>query len=136
MRQSLDLRSIKCNLQQITSKERVDTAPNCGFGAFKNALFSLGVAAGLVWTPYGGSIQYIECCITGKDNADRQGILTLTGQLGEVLEESAQIAMSWIKAHAIQLNFPDREAFGNYDVHIHLPSGGIQKDGPSAGRIL
>lgn len=81
-------------------------------------------------------MQYIECCITNSDSLDRQGILTLTGQLGEVLEESAQIALSWIKSHAAELRFPEAVNFRNCDVHIHLPSGGIQKDGPSAGALI
>eukprot|EP00798_Chlamydomonas_sp_ICE-L_P026793 gene26793-4383_t len=172
-----------------------------------------GAATGLVWTSVGGAVQYIECVRVSDGVADRAGSLTLTGQVGEVLQESCQLALSWIRAHAQELGliatppastsklavlphqavhqasicttpkgsdraectahckcttctFPHRDphqmlalagarevesAPGNpskaavvqianpassWDIHIHLPSGSIPKDGPSAGITL
>lgn len=97
-----------------------------------------GTAAGLVWTAVGGKVQYIECICVGPGRAGRPGQLTLTGQLGDVLEESARIALSWVRAHAPALGLrgdascPSRK----WDVHIHLPAGAVPKDGPSAGVTL
>ncbi|KAL4458772.1 hypothetical protein ABPG75_013637 [Micractinium tetrahymenae] len=97
-----------------------------------------GTAAGLVWTAVGGKVQYIECICVGAGRAGRPGQLTLTGQLGDVLEESARIALSWVRAHAAALGLradascPSRK----WDVHIHLPAGAVPKDGPSAGVTL
>ncbi len=86
-----------------------------------------GVAIGLAWTPVGGDILFIEANgMTGK------GKLTLTGQLGEVMKESAQIAMSYSRAHATDLGI-DLAKLESTDVHIHVPEGAIPKDGPSAG---
>lgn len=88
-----------------------------------------GVVTGLAWTPVGGDILFIESAVVpGK------GDLILTGQLGDVMKESAQIAKSLLKA---RLNFiaPTFD-FGRYDIHIHLPAGAIPKDGPSAGITL
>jgi ATP-dependent Lon protease len=88
-----------------------------------------GVVTGLAWTPVGGDILFIESAlIPGK------GELILTGQLGEVMKESAQIAKSLIKAR-LQFMAPTFD-FTKYDIHIHLPAGGIPKDGPSAGITL
>ena len=86
-----------------------------------------GVATGLAWTPVGGDILFIEATrMKGK------GGLTLTGQLGDVMKESAKAAESWIRSMAGPLGIPDN-AFTDYDYHIHVPSGAIPKDGPSAG---
>jgi ATP-dependent Lon protease len=86
-----------------------------------------GVATGLAWTPVGGDILFIEATrMKGK------GTLTLTGQLGDVMKESAKAAESWIRSMAIPLGIPDN-AFTDFDYHIHVPSGAIPKDGPSAG---
>lgn len=88
-----------------------------------------GVVTGLAWTPVGGDILFIESAlIPGK------GELILTGQLGDVMKESAQIAKSLIKAR-LQFMAPTFD-FTKYDIHIHLPAGGIPKDGPSAGITL
>jgi ATP-dependent Lon protease len=86
-----------------------------------------GVATGLAWTPTGGDILFIECTkMRGKGN------IILTGHLGDVMKESAQAALSYVKANASKLNI-DETVFENTDVHIHVPAGAIPKDGPSAG---
>ncbi len=86
-----------------------------------------GVAVGLAWTPAGGDILFIESTVT-KGN----GRLILTGQLGDVMKESAQAALSYLKSCADYFRIPD-EAFRYWDVHLHIPQGAIPKDGPSAG---
>ncbi len=87
----------------------------------------IGIATGLAWTPVGGEILFIESTVMkgGKN-------LTLTGQLGEVMRESAQAALSYIRTHAAKYDI-DPDFFQNNDVHIHVPSGAVPKDGPSAG---
>jgi ATP-dependent Lon protease len=86
-----------------------------------------GVSTGLAWTPVGGDILFIEATrIPGK------GGLILTGQLGEVMKESAQAALSLVKGKAASLGL-DTKLFDNSDIHIHIPAGAIPKDGPSAG---
>ncbi|MFH2108620.1 MAG: endopeptidase La [Chrysiogenia bacterium] len=91
---------------------------------------SVGVATGMAWTPYGGDILFIEVkLIPGK------GTLILTGSLGEVMKESASAALSLIKASSGQLQLA-AEKFEKNDIHIHIPEGGIPKDGPSAGITL
>ena len=86
-----------------------------------------GVATGLAYTAVGGDVLFIEAtAYPGK------GRLTITGQLGEVMQESAQAALSWVRSHADTLGVaPDW--FGEHDVHIHVPAGAVPKDGPSAG---
>ncbi len=86
-----------------------------------------GVATGLAWTPFGGDILFIEASrVPGK------GSLLLTGQLGEVMRESAQAALSIVKNRAAALDI-DADVFPNSDIHIHVPAGATPKDGPSAG---
>ncbi|NOZ70696.1 MAG: endopeptidase La [Chloroflexi bacterium] len=90
----------------------------------------VGVSTSLAWTPAGGDITQIEVIIMpGK------GGLLMTGQLGEVMQESAQAALSYARAHADVLGFADFD-FDKVDIHIHLPEGAIPKDGPSAGITL
>jgi ATP-dependent Lon protease len=86
-----------------------------------------GVATGLAWTPAGGDVLFVEATrMPGKHT------LTLTGQLGEVMKESVQAAMSWVRSHARQLDI-DPNFWERSDVHVHVPAGAIPKDGPSAG---
>ncbi|HQU86904.1 MAG TPA: endopeptidase La, partial [Pyrinomonadaceae bacterium] len=88
---------------------------------------SIGTVTGLAWTAVGGDILFIEALRTkGK------GRLQLTGQLGEVMQESAQAAYSYAKARAVDLGI-NPEDFENFDIHVHIPEGAIPKDGPSAG---
>ncbi len=87
----------------------------------------VGVVTGLAWTQTGGDILYIESILTpGK------GKLSLTGNLGDVMKESATIAFEWVKAHHEELGI-DRKMFEEYDLNIHVPEGAVPKDGPSAG---
>ncbi len=87
-----------------------------------------GVVTGLAWTSVGGEILFIETSLSkGKG-----GKLTLTGNLGDVMKESAMLALEYIKAHADNLNI-DMRIFENYNIHIHVPEGAVPKDGPSAG---
>ncbi|WPT13988.1 hypothetical protein PSENEW3_00000120 [Picochlorum sp. SENEW3] len=92
-----------------------------------------GCAAGLVWEVTGGSVQYIECLkISSQDDAPHPR-LTLTGRMGEVLNESAHIALNWILGHADEIDILDKQEIQAASIHIHLPSGAVRKDGPSAG---
>ena len=87
-----------------------------------------GVVTGLAWTAVGGEILFVETSLSrGKG-----GKLTLTGNLGDVMKESAMLALEYIKAHASLLNV-DEDIFDNWNIHIHVPEGAIPKDGPSAG---
>jgi ATP-dependent Lon protease len=86
-----------------------------------------GVATGLVWTPVGGDIVFVESTVMPGS-----GKLTLTGQLGEVMKESAQAALSFLRSRSSELKLSD-EFFNKHDVHIHVPAGAVPKDGPSAG---
>ena len=87
-----------------------------------------GVVTGLAWTAVGGEILFVESSLS-KSKGEK---LTLTGNLGDVMKESAIIAMQYIKAHAEMLNISD-DVFDKWNVHIHVPEGAIPKDGPSAG---
>ena len=86
-----------------------------------------GVATGLAWTPVGGDILFIEATAMPGN-----GHLTVTGQLGDVMKESAMAAMSYVRTHSPELGLED-DYFQTHDIHIHVPAGAIPKDGPSAG---
>jgi ATP-dependent Lon protease len=89
-----------------------------------------GQALGLAWTPVGGEVLTVEATVMPGAKQ-----LQLTGQLGEVMKESAMAALSWVRAHGSELGI-DPGFYENTDVHIHLPAGAIPKDGPSAGITL
>ncbi len=86
-----------------------------------------GVATGMAWTPVGGEVLFVEATRMAGT-----GSLTLTGQLGDVMKESARAALSWVRAHANEWQI-DPDFFKNSELHVHVPSGAIPKDGPSAG---
>ena len=86
-----------------------------------------GVAIGMAWTPVGGEVLFIEA-----SRMQGAGTLTLTGHLGDVMKESARAALSWFRAHAAQFNV-DPDFYKSSEIHLHVPSGAIPKDGPSAG---
>src|SRR5204863_3726206 len=86
-----------------------------------------GVATGLAWTPVGGEVLFVEAtAVPGSGN------LTITGQLGDVMKESAQAALSWVRAHSKEIN-PELsdDWFATHDIHVHVPAGAVPKDGPS-----
>lgn len=86
-----------------------------------------GVAVGLAWTPVGGEVMVVEASRSPGDSG-----LTLTGQLGSVMQESAKIALSWVRQHATLLQL-ERDFMKDEEIHMHFPAGAISKDGPSAG---
>jgi len=86
-----------------------------------------GVATGLAYTPVGGDVLFIEA-----QAYPGSGKLTITGQLGDVMQESAQAALSWVRSHTAELGLEERW-FAEHDVHVHVPAGAVPKDGPSAG---
>jgi ATP-dependent Lon protease len=87
----------------------------------------VGVATGLAWTPVGGEVLFVEATVMkGK------GGLTLTGQLGDVMKESAQAALSFIRSKSAEFHLAE-DFFTNLEIHVHVPAGAIPKDGPSAG---
>ena len=123
--------SIAENSAQTLSIDEHDLAATLGPIQFENEVALRvgmpGLATGLAWTPVGGDILFIEAIRTKGD-----GKLTLTGQLGEVMKESAQAALTLLKARAGMLEI-DTDLFEKSNVHVHVPAGAIPKDGPSAG---
>jgi ATP-dependent Lon protease len=117
-----------------TQKIRVDEkrlrewlGPRRFSGEVRKRTADPGVATGLAYTAAGGDVLFIEAAAyPGKGN------LTVTGQLGEVMQESARAALSWVRSHADELGV-DEDWFATHDVHIHVPAGAVPKDGPSAG---
>jgi ATP-dependent Lon protease len=115
-------------------KPRVDDArlrewlgPRRYSGEVRKRVSVPGVATGLAYTAVGGDVLFIEAtAYSGK------GRLTITGQLGEVMQESAQAALSWVRSHTEEMGLAD-DWFSTHDVHIHVPAGAVPKDGPSAG---
>jgi ATP-dependent Lon protease len=89
-----------------------------------------GVSIGLVWTPVGGEIMFVEAA-----RMEGEPGLHMTGQLGDVLRESGEAALSYLRSNAEQLGI-DPALFDKHEIHVHLPAGGLRKDGPSAGVAL
>ncbi|NIS01930.1 MAG: endopeptidase La, partial [Actinobacteria bacterium] len=87
----------------------------------------VGIATGMYYTPVGGDIMFVEVSVM-----DGKGELVLTGQLGDVMKESARAALTYAKSNAARLGIP-KERLSGVDVHVHVPAGAIPKDGPSAG---
>ncbi|KAF1873456.1 hypothetical protein Lal_00027494 [Lupinus albus] len=130
------------NTFKITSPVLVDEAmlkkvlgpPKFDSKEAEERVVSPGVSVGLVWTTFGGEVQFVEAtAMVGK------GELHLTGQLGDVIKESAQIALTWVRTRAADLKLATAEGINlleGRDVHIHFPAGAVPKDGPSAGVTL
>jgi ATP-dependent Lon protease len=100
------------------------------FNEVRKRVASVGVATGMAYTPVGGDILFIE-----TQGMPGTGKLVLTGQLGDVMKESAQAAVSFLRSRSGELGLPD-DYFSKHDVHIHVPAGATPKDGPSAGIAL
>ncbi len=122
---------VKQGLEYSTTITAENVSEFLGVPKFRDMLAheksEVGLVTGLAWTEVGGSILSTEVTIV-----DGKGKLTLTGKLGDVMQESAQAAMSYIRSRAHRLGLP-RDFYRNIDIHIHVPEGAIPKDGPSAG---
>jgi ATP-dependent Lon protease len=103
-------------------------APRFEYDEVQDRMSHPGVATGLAWTPFGGDVLFIEAIGIPEGN----GGVQLTGQLGDVMKESAQAALSYIRANAPALGLPN-DYFKTHNVHVHVPAGAVPKDGPSAG---
>ncbi len=101
--------------------------PEKYYGEIADRITEPGIATGLAWTPYGGEILFVECSVVKGARG-----LTLTGQMGDVMKESAQAALTYIRANSSRFELTPRD-FSNTQIHIHVPAGAIPKDGPSAG---
>ena len=128
-------RGVAANIAEgkaVSAKIRIDDIPKyLGpvrlISDVKSRISTPGIALGLAWTPTGGELLFIEATsMKGKK------VLTLTGQLGDVMKESATAALSFIRTNAASLKI-DEDFFENSDIHLHIPAGAIPKDGPSAG---
>jgi ATP-dependent Lon protease len=106
---------------------RSDLGPRTYSSEVRRRTVDPGVATGLAYTAAGGDVLFIEAAAYPGE-----GKLTITGQLGEVMRESAQAALSWVRSHADRLALPE-DWFAKHDLHLHVPAGAIPKDGPSAG---
>jgi ATP-dependent Lon protease len=116
---------------EITSEKVTDLLGPWKFRDLENEKKNeIGSATGLAWTEVGGQLLSVECTLM-----EGKGKLTITGKLGEVMQESAQAAMSYIRSRAHTFGLP-RDFYRNLDVHVHVPEGAIPKDGPSAGITL
>jgi ATP-dependent Lon protease len=114
--------------KSITATNLVDfLGPEKYYAEVKERTSQSGVATGLAWTPTGGDVLFIEA----TDMPGSKGLI-LTGQLGDVMKESAQAALSYVRSRSNDLDIDD-SYFSKHDIHIHVPAGGIPKDGPSAG---
>jgi len=115
--------------QQVVGPEQLHSylGPVKYFSEIAEHTAQPGVATGLAWTPSGGDILFVEAT-----RMEGKGELLLTGQLGEIMKESAQAAMSYLRSRASDLDIPASDFVG-YDVHVHVPAGAVPKDGPSAG---
>jgi ATP-dependent Lon protease len=124
-------RVVKEGLEYSVKVTTENISDYLGVAKFRDTLAheksEVGLVTGLAWTEVGGSILSTEVTIV-----DGKGKLTLTGKLGDVMQESAQAAMSYIRSRANRLGLP-RDFYRNLDIHIHVPEGAIPKDGPSAG---
>jgi len=117
--------ALAVKLDADTLKDYLGHAPFIAETAEK--IIEYGIATGLAWTPFGGDVLFIEATrMRGRGN------LLLTGSLGEVMKESAQTAMSYLRSQAKSLDL-DMSNYGKFDIHIHVPAGATPKDGPSAG---
>lgn len=119
----LPARVTKANVKQFLGKPLVDHLVT-------EDEDEIGVATGMAWTPVGGEILHIE-----SQSMPGKGTLILTGQLGEVMRESAQIALSYLRSIGDRIDLPEKFIESN-DIHIHVPSGAVPKEGPSAGVTL
>ncbi|MCD8139666.1 MAG: endopeptidase La [Planctomycetaceae bacterium] len=116
---------------KVTAKDvKTYLGPPTYFGNAPSRAEAPGVAVGLAWTAAGGDLLYIETSMM----SGKKGLL-LTGRLGDVIKESAQAALSWIRTREVKLGL-EESFFENYDIHIHFPEGATPKDGPSAGITL
>lgn len=127
-------KSVSMDEKYNVSVSEPDVQRILGKPKYNNDLYTkdipAGVAIGLAWTPMGGDILFLESMLSkGK------GSLTITGNLGNVMKESATTALTYLQSKAEELKIPN-EAFTNYNLHIHVPEGAIPKDGPSAGIAL
>jgi ATP-dependent Lon protease len=96
-------------------------------GEIEERIKRTGVAVGLAWTPSGGDILFVEA-----NSMKGKGSFTMTGQIGQVMQESMQAALTWVRSNASRLGIQE-SFFSDHDIHIHVPAGAIPKDGPSAG---
>jgi ATP-dependent Lon protease len=127
----LATRFVRGNTQpvNVTAKDLTEIlGPERFFPEKARRRLAPGVATGLAWTENGGEVLYVEAVLVSDDN----GSMTLTGHLGEVMQESAKAARSYVWSKAEELGI-DRQRIAKASVHIHVPAGAIPKDGPSAG---